>query len=199
MRPIWWKHAAVAVAIALVVAGCSESRQEKFEKAMRAADTAHSTLESAKKDYAKQEKATEEARNAAAESESALATSRQKLDAAAASYETARAEVAKWADDAEVSRLLQQRLLADGPLEKAAVAGRGENGVAVLEGTVPDAAAAERAVEIARETPGVVDVQSRLALPMASEPTAGPPAAEPAAPMEAAPEAAPEATPDAEH
>ena len=192
MRSIRYATAAV-LAIALAAAGCGESRQETYEKAMRAADAARSTLDAAQKEYGKREKATEKARSEVAEAEAALATARKKLDAANQGFESARAEVAKWSDDTSMSRLLQQRLLADKALEKAAVAGRVENGVALLEGTVPDATAGERAAAIARDTPGVVDVQSRLSVPTAR---AAVPAAE--APVAEAPAAAPPETPPTE-
>lgn len=180
--PNRWGWIAIAAALALA---CSESREEKFEKAMRAADVARVSVDSAKRDYAKQETAVEKARAAADDAEAELATARQRLDAATASFDSARNEVAKWADDASVSRLLQQRLLAESALEKAAVAARVENGVALLTGTVPDSTAAQRAVEIARETPGVVDVRSELAMPAAaSPPVAEPPVSEAPAPMD---------------
>lgn len=178
---------AIAIAAALALA-CSESRQEKFEKAMRAAEVAQTSVESAQREYTAREIAAESAREAAVEAESELATARQQLDAATATFDSARTEVAKWADDASVSRILQQRLLEESALEHAAVAARVENGVALLDGTAPDPSAAQRAVEIARETPGVVDVQSQLVVPTAPEaaPAVEPPA-EAIAPMEAAP------------
>jgi osmotically-inducible protein OsmY len=189
---------AVAALVALVWTGCGESRQEKFEKAMKAADAARTTLDSARAEYAKQETETEKARSAAAESESDLAEAQRKLDAATTSFESARGEVAKWADDASVTRLLQQRLLEEPALEHATVAARVENGVALLEGTAP-AEAADRAASIARETPGVVDVQSRLTVPAPPREPTPPPVAEPAPPLEPDAVELPPAAPDAPH
>jgi osmotically-inducible protein OsmY len=169
-----------AVALLLAALACGESRQEKFEKAMRAAEAARTSLEAAQRDLAKQESAYEKAREAAAAAEAEVENGRRKVEAATATLESTRTEVAKWADDASVSRLLQQRLLSEPTLEKAAVSARVEHGVALLEGTVPDAKASERAAVIAHETPGVVDVQSHVTV-------SGPGAAAPVAPASAAP------------
>jgi len=176
-----------AVAL-LAFLGCRESRQEKFEKAMRAAEAAQTSLGAAQRDLAKQESAYEKAREAASATEAALANARQKVEAATAAVESARTEVAKWADDASVSRLLQQRLLSEPTLEKSAVSARVEHGVALLEGSVPDAKASQRAAVIAHETPGVLEVQSHIAV---SEPGGTAPAA--AAPAPAQAETAPAA------
>jgi hypothetical protein len=185
---------ALVCAVALLAfLGCRESRQEKFEKAMRAVDAAKATLDSAQHDYAKQESAYQKARDAATAAEAELATAHQRVEAATAAVESARTEVAKWADDASVSRLLQQRLLSEPTLEKAAVSARVEHGVALLEGSVPDAKASERAAVIARETPGVLEVQSHIAV---SAPAQAAPAA--AAPAPAQTETAP-AAPEAPH
>jgi hypothetical protein len=161
-----------AIGIALAVFGCGESRQEKFDKAMRAAAVARTSLDSARQELAATESAAEEARAEAADAEAELATASRKLDAATATYESARAEVAKWADDASVTRVLQQQLLDEPALEAAAVSARVEHGVALLEGSAPDEATRERAEAIARETPGVVDVQSQLVVASATAPPA---------------------------
>lgn len=170
--------------LACALVACGESRQEKFEKAMQSAEVARRSLDSAREEFASRELEYEKARAAEQEAESELATSRQKLDAATNTWESARVEVAKWADDASVSRVLQQELLAEPALEAAALSARVEQGVAILEGNVPDAAASERAVAIAREIPGVADVQSRIAI---AAPAPAP------APIEAP---SPEPTPD---
>ena len=52
---------------------------------------------------------------------------------------------------------------ADGGDGRQPVGGlRVEQDVVVLEGTVPSDAALTRAMDVARETPGVIEVQSRL-------------------------------------
>jgi osmotically-inducible protein OsmY len=189
---------AAAVAL-LALVGCSESRQEKFEKAMRAVEAARTSLDAAQHDYAKSESEYAKARDAAAAAEAALGTARGKVEAATAKLESARSEVAKWADDASVSRLLQQRLLAEPTLEKAAVSARVEHGVALLEGSVPDAKASGRAAVIARETPGVLEVQSHITVSTPSQAAPAPAAAAAAPPAPVGAETAPAAAPEAPH
>jgi osmotically-inducible protein OsmY len=168
---------AIAVLAALALLACGESRQEKFEKAMHEAEVAREALDAARGELASREVAYEAEREEAREAEEALEIARRKLDAASASYDGARAEVAKWADDASVSRVLQQALLDESALAHAAIAARVEHGVALLEGTAPDDAARERALEIAREIPGVAEVQSRIEVVAPAPPE--PPTAEP--------------------
>jgi osmotically-inducible protein OsmY len=157
-------RSALGFAAILLALACGESRQEKFEKAMHAAEVARTALDSAREGFASHEVVAEEARAAAAEAEAELGVARQKLDAASATYESARAEVARWADDASVTRVLQQQLLDEPALAVAAVSARVENGTALLEGSAPDDETRERAAAIAREIPGVVDVQSQIAV-----------------------------------
>lgn len=178
------KTIASAAAALLLATACGESRQEKFEKAMQAAEVAQTSVASAREEYAKRDAAYAEAREAASEAEAERDVAQRKLDAANTTLESARIEVAKWADDASVTRVLQQRLLDEKSLETAAVSGRVEQGVALLEGSVPDESARERAVEIARETPGVIDVRDSLG---AATPPAAAPAPEIALPESAQP------------
>jgi osmotically-inducible protein OsmY len=159
MRPL---PGAFAALLAMAAIACGESRQEKFERALRVAESAQEAVASARDEVAQREAAYEKATAAARAAEEDLADATRKLDAAQASLDGARAEVAKWADDASVFRVVQQRLLESDELADGAVSARVEQGVAVLEGQVAEDADRERAIEIARETPGVVAVQSRL-------------------------------------
>ena len=186
--------AVIGLALASLALACGESRQDKFEKAMRAAEVARTGLDSARDEYGKREAAYQEARAAADEAEAELGTARQKLDAATATWDASRVEVARWADDASVSRVLQQALLDEPGLATAALSARVEQGVALLEGTVPNDAVRERAVAIARGTPGVADVQSRITVAAGAP---APPAA--AAPEATAPAESAPAEPSAEH
>lgn len=182
----------VAAAALLLATACGESRQEKFEKAMRAAEVAQTSLTSAREEYTKRDAAYAEAREAATEAEAEREAAQRKLDAATTTLESARTEVAKWADDASVSRVLQQRLLDDASLETAAVSARVEQGVALLEGSVADEAARERALDVARETPGVIEVRSALT---ATTPPVAEPMPEVTLPESAQPEPMEPATP----
>jgi osmotically-inducible protein OsmY len=179
--------AAVVLAAVLVAAGCGESRQEKFEKALAASEVAKTALDSARKDLGKCESAYQEAQAEAEAARNDLERAQQSFEAASSTFENARLEVARWADDASVTRVLQQRLLADAALERAAVSARVEQGTAILAGSVPTSDVAERAAEIARETPGVAEVRSDLTVTglgsdLPTEPA--PPAAFPPEPPE---------------
>jgi osmotically-inducible protein OsmY len=186
--------------LALFALGCGESRQEKFDRALRVAESAQEAVESARKEVAENEARFEKASEAAREAEDDLGAARGKLDAAQSSLAGARAEVAKWADDASVFRVVQQRLLEDGELDDAAVSARVEQGVAVLEGNVATEAERDRAIAIARETPGIAEVQSRLTVGPETglAPATPPPPIEVVPPaIEPPPEALPEVPPDA--
>jgi osmotically-inducible protein OsmY len=182
------------LAIALVTA-CSESREEKFEKALRAAESAQKTVDSARKEVESELARYEKASAAAEAAEKKLAKARSQLESAESKAARARAEVAKWADDATVFRSVQRRLLEERSLGNAAISARVQGGVAYLEGNVARSTERERAIQIARETPGVVDVQSSITVGSASATTpsiAPAPAAEPEAATQAtAPEPAP--------
>jgi osmotically-inducible protein OsmY len=185
--------ACAAVLAGMALLACGESREEKFEKAMRVAESARSSVDEVQKDVDEREAEYQKEQQEANEARERLDEARQKLAAVSENYEGARAEVAKWADDATLFRTVQQRLLEDDELEDAAVSARVEHGVALLSGSVPDEDARERAVEIARETPGIVDVQSQLVIAAGAgeAPAPAPPAAEPAPVPAPAPVAAP--------
>lgn len=152
-----------AVLLAIVVAaGCSESREEKFEKAMRAAESAQKAVESARKEVETELARYEKASAAAEAAEKKLSKARSRLESAESGATKARAEVAKWADDATVFRSVQRRLLEERSLRDAAVSARVQGGVAYLDGRVGNASQRDRAIQIARETPGVLDVQSQI-------------------------------------
>ncbi len=152
----------IAAVLALGLVACSETREEKFEKALRGAEAAQKVVESARKEVETELAKYEKASAAAESAEKRLSKARAQLDSAESSAAKARAEVAKWADDATVFRTVQRRLLEEKSLGEAAVSARVQGGVAYLEGRVPNEKARERAIQIARETPGVLDVQSQI-------------------------------------
>lgn len=90
--------AALAIGVALMF-GCGESRQEKFERALRQAEEARVSLESAREQVKKREANYEEARKSAEHAEAELASARGDLDSASDRLESARAEVLKWAPE----------------------------------------------------------------------------------------------------
>ncbi|RIL04414.1 MAG: hypothetical protein DCC71_14165, partial [Proteobacteria bacterium] len=199
MDRMWLRAGIACVAAGLagtMLLACGESREEKYEKAMRVAESARSSVDDVQEEVDEREAEYTKEQNEANEARERLDEAREKLASVRENYEGARAEVAKWADDATLFRTVQQRLLEDRELEDAAVSARVEHGVALLTGTVPDEDARERAVEIARETPGIVDVQSQLAIASAGAEAPAPspapspapaPAVEPAPTAESAP------------
>jgi exonuclease VII small subunit len=84
---------------AALIFGCGESRQEKFERALRDAEAARVGLESAREQVKKSEENYEEARKSAERAEAQLDSARGELDAASERLEVTRAEVLKWAPD----------------------------------------------------------------------------------------------------
>lgn len=195
----------IVALLALGLVACSESREEKYEKALRAAESAQKGVESARKEVGAELAKYEKASAAAEAAEKKLTKARSRLDSAESSAVKARAQVAKWADDATVFRTVQKRLLDEKSLREAAVSARVQGGVAYLEGSVLNESQRKRAIEIARETPGVIDVQSQITMggAAATTPSIAPapvPTAAPApAPVETPPiETPPPATPSTE-
>jgi hyperosmotically inducible protein len=195
-----------ALALSLVLAaaiGCSESRQDRFQHAVEREQAARTDVASAQKQVDQRRKDYERADRAAREAEKQLAEARDRLNAANGRFESAQAEVSKWADDATLFRTLQKRLLEAKGLQDAAVSARVQRGVAILDGTAPDAEARDRAIQVARETPGIVDVESHITVASGSAPAAAPANPAPAAaapapsppPSKTPPEPAPDATP----
>ena len=88
--------ATVAIAAALLL-GCGESRQQKFERALRDAEAARVDLEAEREELKQSEASYEEARQAAERAETKLEAARRDLAAASDRLEAARAEVLKWA------------------------------------------------------------------------------------------------------
>ena len=91
-----------------------------------------------------------------------LAAAREALREAEAQLSGFEAKVNLSATDVVLFRSVQKRLLDDGALKDVAIAARVDKGVVSLSGTVPDSKIRDRAVEVARATPGVTSVESRL-------------------------------------
>jgi len=64
--------------------------------------------------------------------------------------------------DEVLFRAIQKRLLEDGDLASVAIAAHVNNGLVTLSGNVPDAKIRDRAVLVARETPGVQRVETQI-------------------------------------
>jgi uncharacterized protein HemX len=88
--------ATLAIAAALLV-GCGESRQQKFERALREAEEARVDLEGEREQVKQREASYEDAQKAAERAEADLEAARRELASANDRLDTARAEVLKWA------------------------------------------------------------------------------------------------------
>ncbi len=88
--------ATLAIAAALLF-GCGESRQEKFERALREAEAARVDLEAEREQVKQRETGYEQAREAAERAESELDDARRDVASASERLDAARAEVLKWA------------------------------------------------------------------------------------------------------
>ncbi len=123
----------------------------------------------------------ESARAVVDEKQARVAALQPELDAALAVLRRAEERMAAAeaavdldATDEILFRAVQKRLLEAEDLEKVAIAARVEQGVVYLSGRVPDADLRNRAIDVARETPGIARVESRIDLE--SEPEVSAPA-----------------------
>lgn len=153
MRPTAFR---VGVAMALVTLACGGSDPEvDLEQASQALAEARAQVETARETVEARESEVKEAQEKLAESRSVLREAESEL----AQRE---AVVNRSATDSVLFRAVQKRLLEDDDLSEVAIAARVSKGLVTLSGSVPDAKLRDRAVEIARTTPGVGSVESRI-------------------------------------
>jgi osmotically-inducible protein OsmY len=119
-----------------------------------AVGAAEAALEEAKREVAARKEAVSAAEQALAEAE--------KRAAAAAEGVTTAKQAAELGSDAALFRAVQSRLLEDEGLKAVAVSATVHDGQVKLSGRVPDAALRDRALAVARETPGVRAVESEI-------------------------------------
>ena len=147
---------AVFTAALLSLAACGgDQAEEKLEEASRYLAKAREAVEEARLDV-------EERQADAQAAQEELAVAREALREAEEELSGFEAKVDLNATDAVLFRSVQKRLLEDGDLEDVAIAARVDKGVVSLSGAVPEAELRDRAVEIARSTPGVTSVESRI-------------------------------------
>jgi hyperosmotically inducible protein len=151
-------HAILAVfaaaLLALVACGGNEG-EEELEEASRGLPRAREAVEEARGEVAERQAEVKDAQEE-------LAAARQGLREAENQLSQLEAKVDLSATDAVLFRSIQKRLLDDGALEDVAIAARVDKGVVSLSGTVPGAELRDRAVEIARSTPGVTSVETQI-------------------------------------
>jgi osmotically-inducible protein OsmY len=152
----------VGLATALAVLACGGSDPEvDLEQASQAVEEARVQVEKALEKVETRESEVKEA-------EERLSEARSALREAESEFAQREAVVNRSATDAVLFRAVQKRLLEDGDLSKVAIAARVSKGVVTLSGSVPNAKLRDQAVEIARTTPGVSSVESRIEVPLSA-------------------------------
>ncbi len=157
---------AIGLGLALVLAGTGcggEDQVEALERASERLAVARKAVEDAQLHVDRQAEAVDSANEKLKQAYEVLHTAEQKL----ADTED---EIDLRATDAVLFRLIQKRLLDDDDLEDVAISARVSKGVVTLSGTVPNEELRERAIDIARDTPGVVSVESRIEIPVGAAP-----------------------------
>jgi osmotically-inducible protein OsmY len=146
----------VGLATALVALACGGSDPEvDLEQASQAVEAARAKVEAARETVQTRESEVKQAQERLAEARSALRE-------AESEFAQREAVVNRSATDAVLFRAVQKRLLEDEDLSEVAISARVSKGVVTLFGSVPDAKLRDQAVEIARTTPGVGTVESRI-------------------------------------
>lgn len=146
----------VGLATALAALACGGSDPEvDLEQASQAVEEARVQVEQARETVETRESDVKEA-------EERLAGARSALREAESEFAQREAVVNRGATDAVLFRAVQKRLLEDDDLSKVAIAARVSKGVVTLSGSVPNAKLRDRALEIARATPGAGTVESNI-------------------------------------
>ena len=151
----FWLRLVVLAPLLVLPVGCRDADVARLEAASEAVAEAQQSVESARAELEARRSALESAREAVGAAEISLREAEQHLA-------EARAEVFEQATDTVLFRAVQKRLLDEDRLGKVAIAARVEQGTVVLSGAVPDDRLRQRAVEIARDTPGVLEVDDRI-------------------------------------
>ncbi len=152
----------VGLATALAVLACGDSDPEvDLEQVSQAVEEARVQVEQARETVETRESDVKEA-------EERLSEARSALREAESEFAQREAVVNRSATDAVLFRAVQKRLLEDDDLSKVAIAARVSKGVVTLSGSVTNAKLRDQAVEIARTTPGVGSVESRIEVPVSA-------------------------------
>jgi osmotically-inducible protein OsmY len=159
---VYLKWIRPGLAVGLFALGCGGSDPAvDLERASQAVDEARSRVGTAREVVTARESEVKDAKKRLAEAQTALHDAQTELA-------TNEAAVDRNATDAVLFRTVQQRLLEDDDLAKVAIAASVTNGTVTLSGSVPNGELRDRAVEVARATPGVQKVQSRIEVPVAA-------------------------------
>lgn len=140
---------------ALIVAGCSESPQEKYNDA-----TSH--LNDAKKARKQAQDKVADAREQVQDAQKNLKNAQNKLQQARQKVISATQAVNKTVNDQVLFRTLQKKLLDNDAFSKAAISVGVDKRVVTLTGTVPDEKTRQQAVQTVHNQPGVASVNDQL-------------------------------------
>jgi osmotically-inducible protein OsmY len=155
-----WLRWGLAAGLFALACGGSDPAAD-LERASRAVDEARSRVGSAREVVTARESEAREAKKRLAEAQTAFREAQSELS-------ESEAAVDRNATDAVLFRTVQKRLLEEGDLANVAIAASVTNGTVTLSGSVPNGKLRDRAVEVARATPGVQNVQSRIEVPVAA-------------------------------
>jgi osmotically-inducible protein OsmY len=154
IRPVCARLLVLLVA-AVLAGACGGGDEEQFRLAAQALTAARESVEQA-------QRAVEERRARLEVAQAELAEAERQLREAEEGLREAESRVDLKATDAALFRAVQKRLLENERLRDVAIDADVRRGVVELTGSVPDERTAAAAVEVAREVPGVMRVESRL-------------------------------------
>jgi osmotically-inducible protein OsmY len=156
LRCSWLNVAASASLLACLACGGS-SEEAEFRKASEALAEAQSEAGVAREQVDVKRAALESAREALDAAETELASAEDRVA-------EARSALARFATDDVVFRAVQLALLETPELADVAIRANVQSGVVSLWGSVAERALRDRAVEVAEAIPGVVAVESHIAV-----------------------------------
>jgi osmotically-inducible protein OsmY len=149
-----WVTGLLALGLVIGVA-CGEDREARLAKATEAVTQARVQVDAAQQEVDARE-------GAVLKAEAELEEARERLRQARLALDDAETRIHESATDAVLFRAVQRRLLEDDALEKVAIAAHVEKGRVRLSGSVPTPKVRDRAIEVAKETPGVLSVHSEI-------------------------------------
>jgi len=153
--------------MALVALACGGSDPEEDLKAASAA------VEEARAQVSADRESVQALEAEAAKVDKQLAEARAVLREAENELAQRESAVNRSATDSVLFRAVQKQLLEDDDLSNVAIAARVSKGVVTLSGSVPNAKLRDRALEVARATPGVGRVESQIEVQVSADKKAG--------------------------
>jgi len=154
---------APALLLTAVLAGCdADTPEERLEEAAERVEDAREEAHDVRENVRERAQTLAERQAALARAEKKLQSARSRLSEAERDVAQARRRLDTRATDVAIFRQVQRELLEADALEGSALTATVENRVVTLSGVVDDAAARNRAIEIAESTPAVSDVRDRI-------------------------------------